>query len=252
MTPAELASSILANTHHQIPPISLLSPSTWLASLLQPACLTLPLFTSVTLFIIFFTLLRSFWSLKTQEAYVGIINSGKVFMLPQQPHPYHSPWKCSPSSPTPTAHPGIPRQQLLLPVTCRWTLWCAPVRPLRIPAMNISHSSHPLLFCGFGSAEENWNGVCTGLWAKALFLRVWVFIYFAKTLAHKRAKPRLSSRRHVGSELLLAFVFFPSLIWMFSSWPLRWLAWGGKDGYIPQGKRIFIESETIISHSSST
>lgn len=67
-----------------------------------------PLFTSLTLFIIFFTLLRHSWNLKIQEIYMGIINSGKVFMLPTT----------TPASSTPTAHSGIPRQQLLLPVTC--------------------------------------------------------------------------------------------------------------------------------------
>lgn len=54
-----------------------------------------PLFTSRSVFIIFFTLLRSFWSLKTQETYVGIINPGKVFMLPQRLHPYGSLWNSS-------------------------------------------------------------------------------------------------------------------------------------------------------------
>ena len=89
---------------------------------------------------------------------------------------------------------GIPCRQLRLPVTCRWTLWRAPVRPLRIPAMNLSHSSYPRRICGFGSTEESWNGVCTRPWAKALFffffflLSVWGFISFAKSLAHKQSQ----------------------------------------------------------------
>ena len=53
------------------------------------------LFTSLTLFIIFFAKLRSFWSLDTQETYMGIINSGEVSVLTQPPHPCRWPWNSS-------------------------------------------------------------------------------------------------------------------------------------------------------------
>lgn len=115
-----------------------------------------PLFTSFPLFIIFLYFVEKFLEPQDPGDLCGNNKFRKGLHIP-------------PSNSTPTACSGIPRQQSLLPVTCRWTLGRAPARPRRIPARNISHSSYPLLFCGFGSAEENWNGVCSGQWAESFF-----------------------------------------------------------------------------------
>lgn len=97
-----------------------------------------------------------------------------------------------------------------------------------MPAVNISHPSYPLLFCGFSSAEENRNGVCMGLWAKALLLCLWVLLSLQRLWLITRAKPRLSSWRHVASELLLASVFPPAWCGYFLACPplARVRGWG--------------------------
>lgn len=179
----------------------------------------------------FFAKLRSFWSLDTQGDVYGDNNSGEVSVLAGAPHPCHWPWNSSSAV--------APSQ------TCRWTLRRAPVRLLRIPAMNISHSSSLLLFCGFVSTEKRAEMGCVQGHERRLFfffffLECVGFYFFYKALAHKQSKPRLSSWRHVGSELLLAFVFFfPQLIWIFSNLPA--IGWSeGEVGYITSGKRINI------------
>lgn len=86
ITPAELASGTFTNTQQRhltsrcSLPLHGLCPD-FSSPASHPAP---PVFTS--LFIIFFTLSRSFWSLRTQETYTGIINSGEVSTL-AQPRP---------------------------------------------------------------------------------------------------------------------------------------------------------------------
>lgn len=62
--------------------------------------------------------------------------------------------------------------------------------------MNISHSSSPLLFCGFGSVEMNSNAVCTGpLSAGSFCVCVHMGFYFFCEGSCRHTEPNLAWAR---------------------------------------------------------
>lgn len=243
MTPGEWASSVLANTHHQPPPLH--SPSLPVARSPTSALLLnpprIPLFTSPTLFIIFFTLLRSFWSLKTQEAYMGIINSGKAL------------------TPHPPAAPPLALTLEFLVSSCSF-LWLA-AELCGVPQAGLGGYLLWILAilhihcCSVALVQQRRTemGYVQGCERRLFFSFFFFFGVCGFLFILQRLWPINETNLGWVHEGMLALsccwlVFF-SLIWMFSSWPLHWLEPGGEDGCIPQGKRTFREAETAFSFS---
>lgn len=185
-------------------------------------------------------MLRSFWSLKTQEASMGIINSGKVLALPQLLHPQRPLWNAS-SAVAPSC--DLP----LNPVACPSQAsedTCYEYQPF------FTSTAVPWLW--FSRGELNW-GVYRAEWRLLFFFFFGVcgFLFILQMLWPLH-EPNLrwvhEGMLALSCCWLLSFFFFP-LIWMFSSWPVHWPERGREDSCIPQGTRIFREAGTAFSFS---